>query len=150
MKTCKQCNTDKPLESFSKAKSSKDGLFAYCKPCDSSRSREWRLQNLEYNKDKIKRKDALYSRNNKAKIAAKSAARRARKLEATPKWLTGEQKRQIQEFYDLAAEMTRSTGIPHEVDHIAPLVGVNSRGLHVPWNLQILTKSKNRSKGNMS
>jgi len=47
-----------------------------------------------------------------------------------------------------AWKITAETGIKHEVDHIIPIKGKNVSGLHVPWNLQILTKSKNAKKRN--
>jgi transposase len=50
-----------------------------------------------------------------------------------------------QNYYLLARELTKETGIPHEVDHIWP---ISRGGPHLPWNLQVLTKEENRKKGN--
>ena len=49
---------------------------------------------------------------------------------------------QIQKIYNEA----RDRGLT--VDHIVPLNGETVSGLHVPWNMQLLTKSENSSKGN--
>jgi hypothetical protein len=80
----------------------------------------------------------------RARLNANSAARRR----AAPSWLTAIQKAQIMEFYDIARCLTVQTGIQHDVDHIMPIKGEASSGLHVPWNLQILTKSENCAKKN--
>ena len=74
--------------------------------------------------------------------------RRKKHQQATPKWLTYIQKKEIRSLYIVAQTSTRITGVKYVVDHIVPLINNNVCGLHVPWNLQIITKSENRSKGN--
>jgi hypothetical protein len=70
---------------------------------------------------------------------------RARLIQATPVWADFDK---INAFYDEAVRVTRQTGIPHEVDHIYPLRGKNSCGLHVEANLQVVPSTVNRRKKN--
>jgi hypothetical protein len=74
--------------------------------------------------------------------------RAAAKSKATPPWLTDNQRLEMVEMYKAARRLSRDTGIEHHVDHIHPIKGKKSCGLHVPWNLQILRASENISKGN--
>ena len=78
----------------------------------------------------------------------KDSRRHASKLKCTPPWLTEDQLKQIESYCSLAKELQWLSEEPLEVDHIVPLQGENVSGLHVPWNLQILPKSLNCSKGN--
>lgn len=89
-----------------------------------------------------------YRSNHPEKGSAAAASRRAKKLLATPIWLTIEQLVEISALYLKAKILSKNTGIKHHVDHIAPLQGKNVRGLHVPWNLQILTAEENIRKSN--
>lgn len=56
--------------------------------------------------------------------------------------------KEIQMFFSTALELERTTGIPHEVDHIIPIAHPDVCGLHVPWNLQVIPRSLNRIKNN--
>ena len=86
--------------------------------------------------------------NNPGSINFLNRKRYASKLQRTPKWLSPEQLIQIKMFYQEAAELTKLLGEWYEVDHIVPLQGKTVSGLHVPWNLQILTAKENGIKGN--
>lgn len=97
------------------------------------------------NSDKINKRRAQYRKENRAKLAERQ---RVRLLHATPPWLTEEQRMEIECIYKDAAELTELTGVKHEVDHIYPLKGRKSCGLHVPWNLQVLPSRENRRKLN--
>ena len=74
--------------------------------------------------------------------------RRRRFRLATPKWLSAEQKMEIRLKYRLAIELSRRTGVRHAVDHIVPLQGETVCGLHVPWNLNVVTQEENLKKHN--
>jgi len=82
---------------------------------------------------------------NRDRVAIYNASRRNAVLRATPPWVD---RAAIATVYAAAKEMTVRTGIVHSVDHIVPLVGKGVCGLHVPWNLQVLTWADNAAKGN--
>jgi len=86
---------------------------------------------LAANRDKINAYKAKYQAN-----------RRGRQKHGLMQ-LNPAQKAEIEGFYQFCKLFAG-----HEVDHIVPLMGKNVSGLHVPWNLQILTAEQNRSKGN--
>lgn len=100
------------------------------------------------NRDDIITRQQEYYEINKDKYFAKSAKRRAIKLQAKPDWLTVEELQQIAEFYKQAQILQFSTGDEYHVDHIVPLQGKTVCGLHVPWNLQVITAKENLSKSN--
>jgi 5-methylcytosine-specific restriction endonuclease McrA len=130
----------------------------------------------EYNKSEAgqKAKKGYYERNKDAVVAAAQARpdeaknaykkkykqanpdlyrelvslRRRRFREATPKWLSPEQRMEIRLKYRLAIELSRATGIRHAVDHEVPIQGEEVCGLHVPWNLRVITQEQNLKKSN--
>jgi hypothetical protein len=108
------------------------------------RSAKWAKENRE--KDYANKRK--YVQNNKPKYAHYQSVRRARKLEATPIWLTSLDLHNIETEYKLAAWCSEVMGEAYEVDHIVPLQGKQVCGLHVPWNLRVISGKDNKMKGN--
>jgi hypothetical protein len=81
-------------------------------------------------------------------VMANSKHRRSKHKQATPKWLTQEHKAQIKQFYLDAMLVSKVTGVPYAVDHIVPLRGELVSGLHVPWNVAVITREENSKKSN--
>lgn len=112
----------------------------------AGRNRKWNSENPEKRAAASKAwheanadKTLAWRRANASTLRAQDARRRAAKLRATPVWADHEA---ISLIY---AEAVRR-GM--EVDHIVPLMGKNVRGLHVEYNMQLLTRKQNATKGN--
>jgi len=105
---------------------------------------KYQRENREVNRKARKK----HYQNNKTDYMARSATRRAAKLNATPEWLNEIHHIQIQWYYAAAKMMSETTGVLHHVDHIHPIQGNGFTGLHVPWNLRVIKAEENLSKGN--
>jgi len=74
--------------------------------------------------------------------------RHKRLRDATPKWLTAEQKDTMQQIYKERDFLKEQTGQDYHVDHIIPIRNKIVCGLHVPWNLRVVSKEVNKTKAN--
>ena len=93
-------------------------------------------------------KVSAYVKEHAPQYIASNAKRRAVKAQAMPAWLTREQRGEIRQLYYIAWCMANIAGEPYAVDHEIPLRGDGVCGLHVPWNLQVITQRQNQMKGN--
>ena len=141
-KKCSSCGIEKDVSLFSKDKTRPSGLYHKCKQCHSEyrQSKEQKSKLTAYFKE--------HYTLNKAKHAAKRAKRRALLLQATPKWLTKTEYTAIECKYQVAEMLSKYGNEQHAVDHIVPLQGKTVCGLHVPWNLQVISVIDNLKKGN--
>jgi hypothetical protein len=153
------------------------GACVECLKVEWAQATETRAEYFrEYNKSEAgqKAKREYYERNKEAVIASAQARpdeaknaykkkykeanpdlyrelvslRRRRFRDATPKWLSEEQRMEIRLKYRLAIEMSRATGVRYAVDHEVPIQGEDVCGLHVPWNLRVITQEENLKKSN--
>lgn len=107
------------------------------------KSRERMVKWSAENKERKREADKKFYENNRALVNSYKAKRRAVVLKASPPWLTAEMIDQIRKHYAEAERLTRETGVEYEVDHIVPLQGKIVCGLHVPWNLRVITAVEN-------
>jgi hypothetical protein len=153
------------------------GVCVECVKLETEKYREKRADYFtEYNKsDRGQEAKRKYYEANKEQVIARAAARptkeksaykarykeanpelyralvsfrRRRFRDATPPWLNSEQKKAIRALYLHAQSMTEATGERYVVDHIIPLQSDIVCGLHVPWNLRVMTQEENLKKSN--
>lgn len=172
MKKCTKCFLVKDLDCFSKQAKGRFGVTSICKPCSSERGKSWHQKNIEKsrqtkriyataNRQKLSaygkawRKENIgrtkntasqWSLMNPEKKQASTALRRSQRLRATPAWASRDT---ILCFYKLAQEVTRTTGMRANVDHIVPLRSPLVCGLHCEANLSVVSEVVNKSKGNL-
>lgn len=112
----------------------------------STYRQEWRGRNLETVRASSRKYRKKAYAANPERERQYAAERRARMVQAMPAWADTQK---ILAVYAEATRLTRSTGVPHHVDHIIPLKGKFVCGLHVHYNLQVLTATENLRKSNL-
>lgn len=78
-------------------------------------------------------------------MRSKRKSYKLKQKEATPCWANHQL---MGEIYVIAKQLTESTGIQHQVDHIVPLRGRTVCGLHCEANLQAIPAKDNLNKSN--
>lgn len=131
LKLCTGCKEWFTLDRFPTSTMSLDGRRPQCLKCHELVSHRWRQTEAGKLYHKIKMR--MYSH---------------RVRQATPAWLSKEDKQKINALYMEAVTKQLAEGRVYHVDHAMPLNGRDVCGLHVPWNLQILVAVDNCRKGN--
>jgi hypothetical protein len=150
---CKKCIHTKYLKNYKKNKEIYKRTSKLYRKNFSEKikkyKKEYYIKNKEYllsyfnkwkilNKNKISKNSKRYREKNRNRYSYYATLRRNILINATPKWVN---LNEIKRIY-----LYRPKG--KVVDHIVPLKGKTVCGLHVPWNLQYLTKSQNSKKIN--
>lgn len=166
-KNCNRCFITKAITDFSKANTCVDGHRNYCKACQKIKKDEWRVKHKEHHNQKCREwtaknreKRLETQRKYNAKIVASGKSKlqgrawreknqerarayvnyRRRKLrQATPEWADTTK---IKLIY-IKAQHLKLT-----VDHIIPITHTQVCGLHVDYNLQLLSARDNFIKNN--
>jgi len=116
----------------------------------SETRRKW----SEENSDKRREYEKRWRERNPGKAAYIGYIRRRKRRQAMPDCITDDQKKQIQKLYAKVYRLNKKAGknkpgqCAYHVDHIVPITHDNFSGLHVPWNLQVITAEENLRKSN--
>lgn len=147
-KTCRKCLEIKPADEFCVNTNRAGGRDPCCKVCRRAESKAWRDKNAGRLKqrrqergDELREMRRRWAKRYPEKNRARAARYAAAKKRHTPPWLTKEQRAQMRAIY-------ASVGPGENVDHLWPLKGSDAWGLHVPWNLWVVSAEANSAKGN--
>jgi hypothetical protein len=145
-----------------------------CTVCEKAKHEVWAANNPDKlreaqrksyaNNSKIRREKArAYRASNPEKIAAANSkskqkhrayhtyleSQRQKAIkQATPHWLTDDDKEWMVNLYKESRNIKVKYGVITAVDHIVPIKGENVCGLNVPWNLRVVTQRYNSVKSN--
>ena len=144
-KPCKNGHIEKRLTSNGQCYvCSKNKILAW-RNKSKSKLVEYNAQRWHNNKPREQARFKSWAAKHTAEQAARQSSRRCLRLQAMPKWVC---QKSIKTVYSLKANLQKARGIIYHVDHIIPLKHKLICGLHVPWNLQILTAGENSKKKN--
>jgi len=102
----------------------------------------------EANPEKVKQTINRYREENKSLFTRLQMERQLKIKQARPSWLTEEDMHWINAIYQSSKLIKDEYGVETSVDHMIPIKGKNVCGLHVPWNLRVVTRSYNSKKLN--
>jgi len=137
--TCRPCANKRKRDKYAKLKIEDPEKYQYYldttkERADQKRQEEADIQNVIEQHNALNRKS--YNK------------RKHRLQQATPSWLSPSQIVEIEALYFTARQLKRKTGQKYHVDHIVPLKHPMVCGLHVPWNLRVITDEENNIKKN--
>ena len=170
-KTCTKCKVEKLAIEFSIDRQKTSGLSSKCKACNKKMCAEQYFNKTDglvkrnKNRNGLSQNDrAAYAKvyrkenpeivaaqqkkhrkdpKNVPKLRARGMLRYTKQKQQTPFCLSPAHKAEMEGVYAFCQIFNN-----FQVDHIVPICGKQVSGLHVPWNLQVITAAENRAKGN--
>lgn len=136
----------KRFEKNNKEKFTEYRAKSYKKHEDKKRAyaKAYREANPEKTKEAVKK----YRKANQSHFTRLQMEREKKIQQACPPWMTKADKDWMDDIYKTSKQIKDQYGVDTAVDHIIPIKGKTVCGLHVPWNLRVVTRSYNSQKLN--
>lgn len=142
---CAECFVELPEREFM-APVGANQFYAFCPDClEDKLPRHVRTAEEDAEQEAYNSRREAERKIAQIQLARDLSARRGARLRAaTPRWADRDA---IARIYSQARQQSVASGTKHHVDHIWPIYNELCCGLHVPWNLRIISASENCAKG---